>query len=87
MELYGAETLASNPSKATPEKPVTSREILFMIFFMKTLELNNYSCAELKLSEQQKVEGGWYWLIPLTLAVLNTDWDKAGNDFKKGFES
>jgi hypothetical protein len=37
--------------------------------------------------ELEATNGGLWWIAAtaLTLAVLNTDWDKAGEDFMRGF--
>jgi len=60
---------------------------------MKNLE--NYGVLEMNTKEIKETDGGIFGIddaiilgaIALTLAVLNTDWDKAADDFKRGYNS
>lgn len=47
---------------------------------MENLELKALSSKELMSSN-----GGWKWAIGVAIAVLNTDWDAAVDDFKRGY--
>jgi hypothetical protein len=61
------------------------------MFNFKTLEimkLENLNLVELNAQEVQEVEGGnWRWVVSIALAILNTDWDKAGDSFVRGGNS
>ena len=39
--------------------------------------------------EMKETDGGCHWcaIAALVLAVVNTDWDKAGADIKRGWNS
>ena len=52
---------------------------------MKNFKLENAELKTLSTEEMNEIDGGFWWIIGLTLAVLNTDWDKAGKDFSDGF--
>lgn len=58
---------------------------------MNTLCLENYGVSQMETREMKEANGGWFALIigcvSLVIAVLNTDWDEAANDFKRGFEA
>lgn len=54
---------------------------------MKNLELQNTELKSLDNDELEEIDGGWWFLIPLALAALNTDWDKAAADFERGRNS
>lgn len=53
--------------------------------------LNKFSVQELSSQEIRKTNGGGFGLtlgiVALCIAVLNTDWDKAADDFKRGYNS
>ncbi len=42
---------------------------------------------ELKFEDLNKTNGGWKWIpaVALALVILNTDWDKAADDFCRGY--
>lgn len=52
------------------------------------MNLEKLNVQELSIKELKKVGGGipWYVLVGLGLAILNTDWDQAWGDFKRGAE-
>ncbi len=56
---------------------------------MKKLE--NYGVKELNAKEIRETDGGWIGIavgaIALAIAVLSTDWDKAADSFKRGWDS
>lgn len=58
---------------------------------MNTLCLENYGVSEMETREMKEANGGWVALvigcIALAITVLNTDWDKAAEDFQRGFEA
>ncbi|MCD8405150.1 hypothetical protein LNI90_00830 [Tenacibaculum dicentrarchi] len=49
--------------------------------------LNDFGVQELSGKEIKETQGGYWWLIGVGLAVLNTDWDKAGEDFSNGYNA
>ena len=53
---------------------------------MKNLE--NFGVQELNSDETKKTNGGNpIALVALTLAVLNTDWERVGDDISRGWHS
>lgn len=58
---------------------------------MNTLCLDNYGVSKMETQEMKATNGGWAALvigcIALAITVLNTDWDKAAEDFERGFEA
>jgi hypothetical protein len=52
------------------------------------LDLNEYGVAQMQNAEMESTKGGLWPLAvgAFILAVLNTDWDKAADDFNKGYK-
>ena len=57
---------------------------------MKNLEVQNYGVATMSTREMRTTNGGnpvalVIGIVALGIAILNTDWDKAAKDFKRGW--
>jgi hypothetical protein len=58
---------------------------------MNTLCLDNYGVSEIETREMKTSNGGWIQVaiavVALAITVLNTDWDKAADDFNRGYNA
>ena len=55
-----------------------------------TMSLENYGVVEMTTREMKATNGGnpvalVVGIVALGIAILNTDWDKAAEDFKRGW--
>lgn len=66
-----------------------------MTNFNEMTNLENYGVIEMRLHEAKTIEGGSWWKsllkragpIGIAIAVLEVDWDKVAEDFKRGYNS
>lgn len=58
---------------------------------MNSLCSENYGVSKMETREKETTNGGWAQIViavvALAITVLNTDWDKAADDFNRGYNA